>query len=81
MKIKQEEFINNNFESQSETIIEKLIADKDLNREQAMKLWFRSKTYSEIVRRCITYISAMRAYTELEMELKNNGEWMRNPFE
>ena len=45
-----------------------------------MKYWFSSKTYSEIIKREITYISAMRAYTELELEAKEDPEWMRNEF-
>ena len=72
---------NSNFESQSETIIEKLVEDKNISREEAIKLWLNSKTYEEIVKRKITYISAMRAYIEFEMEQNNDDEWMQNSFE
>ena len=81
MIVEEQEFINDNFESQSETIIEKLINDKELSREQAIKLWLKSKTYGEIIKRNITFVSAMRAYNELDMELNNHSEWMRNSFE
>ena len=46
-----------------------------------MKLWFNSKTYNEIVNRGLTYISAMRAYYELNLELKKSTEWMKKDFD
>ena len=72
---------NSKFESQSETIIEKLVNDRRITREEAIKTWFNSKTYNEIVKKKITYISAMRAYIELELEESNDPDWMRNSFE
>lgn len=69
------------FESQSITIIEHIMRDKNATRQDAMKLWFNSKTYNEIVNRGLTYISAMRAYYELNLELKKSPEWMKKDFE
>lgn len=66
------------FESQSITLIEHLIKNNNMTREQAIKLWFNSKTYKEIIKRNITYISAMKALFELERELTNHPEWMKN---
>lgn len=69
------------FESQSITIIERIMKDKNASRQEAMKLWFNSKTYNEIVARKLNYISAMRAYYELNLEIKKSPEWMKNDFE
>ena len=66
------------FESQSITLVEHLIKDEKMTREQAIKLWFNSETYKEIIKRIITYISAMKALFELERELTNHPEWMKN---
>ncbi len=68
------------FKSQSETIIDTLINKNNMSREQAIKFWFTSMTYNEIMRRNLTYISAMRAYTELEMEHQKHPDWMKNEF-
>lgn len=69
------------FYSQSITIIEHLIKEDKMSRESAIKLWFNSKTYNEIIKRNLTYISAMRAYFELRLEKENDSEWMQKPFE
>ena len=71
----------NDFDSQSELIVGFLIQNYNMSREDAMKLWFNSKTYSEIYRRRLFYVSATRAYSELFMEMEQNDEWMRNPFD
>ena len=69
------------FESQSITIIERIMKDKNISRQEALNIWFNSRTYNEIIRRNVTFISAMRAYFELNLELTNNPEWMKNEFE
>ena len=71
---------NEKFESQSETIIEHLMRN-GMNREVAMKFWYTSKTYHAIIERKLTYISAMRALFELELERKGSMEWMQKSFE
>ena len=72
---------HDDFYSQSITIVENLMNYDNMSREGAMKLWFNSKTYHEILRRRLTYISAMRAYSELKLENENNSEWMENTFD
>ena len=69
------------FDSQSITIIEHLMKEEKLSRQDAMTLWFSSKTYKEIIRRKLTYISAMRGYWELNLELEKNPKWMTEDFE
>lgn len=69
------------FESQTITIIERIMKDKNVSREDAVKLWLNSKTYNEILKRKLTYISAMRAYYELNLEIKGSSEWMKKDFE
>lgn len=71
---------NNLFQSQSETILERLVEYRHMTREQAFKCWFNSATYKEILRRRLTYISAMRAYTELDMELNHDPLWFKKLF-
>ena len=69
------------FDSQSITIIEQIMKDKKLSRQDAMTLWFSSKTYEELIRRKLTYISAMRGYWALNLELEKNPKWMTEDFE
>lgn len=69
------------FESQSITVVEQIMKDSNIPRKEAEKLWFNSKTYSEILRRKLTYISAMRAYYELGLEISGNPDWMEKEFE
>lgn len=57
------------------------IKDKKLSRQDAMTLWFSSQTYEDIIRRKLTYISAMRGYWELNLELEKNPKWMTEDFE
>ena len=71
----------NDFDSQSELIIGFLMKNQNMSKDDAEKEWFQSKTYSEIIRRKLFYVSASRAYSELLMEQQNNDEWMRNPFD
>lgn len=72
---------NSQFESQSATVVDLLVQRDNMSRETAMKQWFNSKTYEEILRRKLTFISATRAYSELLMEKNNNEEWMKNAFD
>ena len=69
------------FWSQSETLIEHLVDERGYSEEAAEKLWFNSKTYKEIIRRELTYISAMRALYELDKELEGKTDWMDKPFD
>ena len=71
----------NDFQSQSITLIETLMKRHSISRKAAAKIWFGSKTYHEIIKRKLTYISAMRAYTELKMEFEENPNWMQNSFD
>ena len=69
------------FNDQSELIIGYIMQNYNMDRENAIKAWFGSRTYAEICGRRLFYISATRAYSELLMEWQNNDEWMRNPFD
>lgn len=69
------------FKSQSITLIDTLIKRHNMSREAAAKTWFNSKTYHEIIKRKLTYISAMRAYFELKMEFEDHPNWMQGPFD
>lgn len=72
----------NRFESRTVIIImENLMQENKLSREQAIKDWFNSKTYSEMIRRNLTFISGTRAYDELKLERENSPNWMVKEFE
>lgn len=72
---------SNRFESQSSTIIKRLMEKNGMSREEATNFWFHSATYKEIIKRKLTYISAMRAYSELRLEHKKSPDWMQKSFE
>ena len=74
-------FDNSKFQSQSETILETLVKEKGMSIQEASTLWFNSRTYNEIVKRQLTYISAMRGLFELNKELNNDPTWMKPPFD
>jgi len=69
-----------NFEIQSEILVGLLMQHRNLSREVAIKVWFNSKTYKEILRRGLTFMSATCAYSELVMELNNNPRWMKGVY-
>lgn len=68
------------FEMQSIQIVELLIKHNKMSREHAIKLWFSSKTYNEILKRNLTYISATCAYSELMAELNHNPRWFTGVY-
>lgn len=69
------------FRSQSITLIETLMKRDNMSREAAAKTWFNSETYHQIIKRKLTYISAMRAYFELKMEFEKHPNWMQGSFD
>ena len=69
------------FGSQSEALIENLVDERGYSTEAASELWYNSKTYKEIIRRGLTYTSAMRALYELDKELEGKTDWMERPFD
>ena len=69
------------FNNQSELIVGYIMQNYNMDRENAMKAWYNSRTYSEIYNRRLFYVSATRAYSELLMEWQNSDEWMRDPFD
>ena len=68
------------FQSQSITIIEHLVNVDKLTLPQAINRWFGSNTFYEILRRKLTYISAMSAYFQLQLELEGSSDWMTSDF-
>lgn len=66
---------------QSKTVVQQLMANRNMSEEQAMAFWFNSETFKEIRRKELSYISGMRAYWELELEIKKDPRWMDDPFE
>lgn len=62
-------------------IVIKQLMDKDnMNRGDACKVWYESKTKEEIIKRDLYYISGMRCYWELMLELSKHKNWMNDWF-
>lgn len=72
--------INKLLENLYYEIIEALMSLQKLNREQAAKVWYASKTKEYIERNNLYWISPARAYDELVLEQKNDPRWMIGPF-
>lgn len=71
----------NDLSSQSEVVIKQLMLDKKLSRTQAMDIWFKSKTKKVLEDNKLFYVSGMRCYWELTLELSGNENWMKESFE
>lgn len=51
------------------------------SREDAVELWYRSKTRSYLVENEMCWVSDVRMLDELEMEIAGNDHWMMGSFE
>lgn len=66
--------------SQSITVVEQLMKS-GMSRENAMRLWCRSRTKEFLEQQKMFWVSGMRCYIELGYELTNDPLWMNTPFE
>lgn len=69
-----------NFDLQSNVVIEQLIKN-GYTMENATKCWYNSKTRNQIITNHLGYVSGMRCYWELSLELSNDSRWMKEPFD
>lgn len=71
-----------NLVSQSKVVVTNLMKDRGMSREQAVSCWYCSKTKEFLEKNNLYYVSGMRCYYELMLELSNNMEkWLREPFD
>ena len=68
-------------ENQSEIVIRQLQLENGLSLEKATNTWYCSKTKEEVEKRDLYFISGMRCYWELMLELEKDSRWMRDSFE
>lgn len=64
----------------SEIVVKLLMEDDHLSQDEAMELWFNSKTLLELRKRKLDWASPARCYYELKMELDNDPAWMTGLF-
>lgn len=67
--------------SQSEVVIRQLMERDKLSRGDAVSLWYKSRTKRAIEEAGTFYISGMRCYWELTLELANDPKWMKEPID
>lgn len=77
MTSKEIEFLK----EQDEVVIEVLMEEDKLTRKQAFDTWFTSKTKDKIKEMKLFYVSGMRCYWELKLELSNDRRWFNEPFD
>lgn len=51
------------------------------SREDAVELWYNSKTRAYLVENEMCWVSDVRMLDELEMEIAGNDHWMMGSFE
>lgn len=71
----------NDLNSQTLVVIKHLMKLNGMQRNQAMLVWAKSKTKARLEELELFYVSGMRCYYELQLEIENNPKWMRDPFE
>ena len=62
-------------------IMVNLCRDNGMNRESAYNTWFNSKTRNYIINNNLYWVSGMRCYWELCLELGNSDDWLKEPFD
>lgn len=67
--------------SQSEVVIKQLMINNNMQRTDALNTWYNSKTKSYLEANKLFYVSGMRCYWELTLELEQNPKWLRDPFD
>lgn len=69
-------------ELQTSVVIEHLVKDNNLSIADATRLWYNSKT-KKIMHdsgKDYSFVSPMRCYDELMMEMTGHPRWMRGQF-
>ncbi len=67
--------------SQSVVVLNKLMENDKMTRQQATDTWFNSRTKTELEKRKLFFVSGMRCYWELKLELSEDSRWMSDTFE
>lgn len=68
-------------ENQSRTVIENLIKNNNMTLSDATRAWHNSRTKQALVEKGLSFVSGMRCYWELQLELRNDPRWMSEPFD
>ena len=71
----------NNLNSQTKVVIRQLITLDNKTLEEAHTLWFGSKTKQYLEENSLYYVSGMRCYWELCLELACDSRWLYEPFD
>ena len=67
---------------QSEVVVRQLVKDgENITQESALALWNASKTKKCLEDAGLDYVSGMRCYWELQLELSEDQRWMKEPFD
>lgn len=67
--------------SQSVAVLNKLMENDKMTRQQATDTWFNSRTKTELEKHKLFFVSGMRCYWELKLELSEDSRWMSDTFE
>lgn len=67
--------------NQSQIVITQLVKEHNMQVNVATDKWYSSKTKELIERNGLGYVSGMRCYWELQLELTNDPRWMKEPFD
>lgn len=67
--------------NQSQTVIAQLVERHNMQINVAADTWYSSQTKKILEERGLDYVSGMRCYWELQLELSNDPRWMKEPFD
>lgn len=69
------------YDEQLSVVVNQLQSLNGMSRDLAMYTWMNSKTRKFLLDNNLNYVSGMRCYWELCLELKNDNRWLRTPFD
>lgn len=66
---------------QTNIVVKQLMSRNKMSRREAFDTWEMSKTKKYLEDNNLDYVSGMRCYWELLLELNNDRRWLHTPFD
>ena len=73
--------VNNNvFEQKDWVVVNQLMKQNNKSRREAIRIWYTSKTREYVRSNKLGFVSGMRCYWELTLELSNDPRWLNSSW-
>lgn len=67
--------------SQAKIVVKQLVLYNNMTVQAAFTVWNRSQTKRYLEKNKLDYVSGMRCYWELCLELNKDRRWLKEPFD